>query len=65
MRCDTIAEGIITAVKEVGLTLPVVVRLQGTNVDQGRELLANSGLAITPADDLNDAAHKAVAAAKA
>ncbi|MGB3381005.1 MAG: ADP-forming succinate--CoA ligase subunit beta [Rhodanobacter sp.] len=65
VRCDMIAEGIIAAVKEVGLKIPVVVRLQGTNVDQGRELLANSGLAITPADDLNDAAQKAVAAAKA
>ncbi|WP_338128017.1 ADP-forming succinate--CoA ligase subunit beta [Rhodanobacter denitrificans] len=64
VRCDLIAEGIIAAVKEVGLKIPVVVRLQGTNVDQGRELLANSGLAITPADDLNDAAQKAVAAAK-
>ncbi|HET6806348.1 MAG TPA: ADP-forming succinate--CoA ligase subunit beta [Frateuria sp.] len=64
VRCDLIAEGIIAAVKEVGLTIPVVVRLQGTNVEKGRELLANSGLAITPADDLNDAAQKAVAAAK-
>ncbi len=65
VRCDLIAEGIIAAVKEVGLTIPVVVRLQGTNVEKGRELLARSGLAITPADDLNDAAGKAVAAAKA
>ena len=65
VRCDLIAEGIIAAVKEVGLTIPVIVRLQGTNVDQGRELLANSGLAITPADDLNDAAQKAVASVKA
>jgi succinyl-CoA synthetase beta subunit len=64
VRCDLIAEGIIAAVKEVGLKIPVVVRLQGTNVEKGRELLANSGLAITPADDLNDAAQKAVAAAK-
>jgi succinyl-CoA synthetase beta subunit len=63
VRCDMIAEGIIAAVKEVGLKIPVVVRLQGTNVKKGRELLASSGLAITPADDLNDAAHKAVAAA--
>ncbi|HET6633154.1 MAG TPA: ADP-forming succinate--CoA ligase subunit beta [Rhodanobacteraceae bacterium] len=63
VRCDLIAEGIIAAVKEVGLQIPVVVRLQGTNVDKGRELLAESGLAITPADDLNDAASKAVAAA--
>ena len=62
VRCDLIAEGIIAAVKEVGLTIPVVVRLQGTNVEKGRELLANSGLAITPADDLDDAARKAVAA---
>ena len=59
-----IAEGIIAAVKEVGLKIPVVVRLQGTNVKKGRELLANSGLAITSADDLNDAAQKAVAAAQ-
>ncbi|MFC4819411.1 ADP-forming succinate--CoA ligase subunit beta [Dokdonella ginsengisoli] len=65
VRCDLIAEGIIAAVKEVGLTIPVIVRLQGTNVEKGRELLANSGLAITPADDLNDAAQKAVASVKA
>src|SRR5699024_5007088 len=63
VRCDLIAEGVIAAVKEVGLEIPVVVRLQGTNVEQGRELLSNSGLKITPADDLNDAASKAVAAA--
>ncbi|MFO1505607.1 MAG: ADP-forming succinate--CoA ligase subunit beta [Lysobacterales bacterium] len=65
VRCDLIAEGVIAAVKEVGLEIPVVVRLQGTNVEQGRALLARSGLKITPADDLNDAAQKAVAAAKA
>ncbi|HET8899698.1 MAG TPA: ADP-forming succinate--CoA ligase subunit beta [Rhodanobacteraceae bacterium] len=65
VRCDLIAEGIIAAVKEVGLTIPVIVRLQGTNVEKGRELLASSGLAITPADDLNDAAQKAVASVKA
>ncbi|HEU4857929.1 MAG TPA: ADP-forming succinate--CoA ligase subunit beta [Rhodanobacteraceae bacterium] len=65
VRCDLIAEGIIAAVKQVGLKIPVVVRLEGTNVEQGRELLKNSGLAITPANDLNDAAQKAVAAAKA
>jgi succinyl-CoA synthetase beta subunit len=64
VRCDMIAEGIIAAVKEVGLTIPVVVRLEGTNVELGRELLANSGLKITPALDLNDAAEKAVAAVK-
>jgi succinyl-CoA synthetase beta subunit len=64
VRCDMIAEGVIAAVKEVGLSIPVVVRLEGTNVEKGRELLANSGLKITPATDLNDAAAKAVAAAR-
>ncbi|MEO8671028.1 MAG: ADP-forming succinate--CoA ligase subunit beta [Tahibacter sp.] len=62
VRCDMIAEGIIAAVKEVGVKIPVVVRLEGTNVEKGRELLAGSGLKITPAIDLNDAAQKAVAA---
>ena len=65
VRCDLIAEGIIAAVKEVGLKIPVVVRLEGTNVEKGRELLSGSGLKITPANDLNDAAEKAVAASKA
>ena len=63
VRCDLIAEGIITAVKEVGVEVPVVVRLEGTNVDTGRQLLADSGLDIIAADDLTDAAKKAVAAA--
>ncbi len=63
VRCDLIAEGIIAAVKEVGVSVPVVVRLEGTNVDKGRQLLADSGLAITPAVDLTDAAKKVVAAA--
>jgi succinyl-CoA synthetase beta subunit len=63
VRCDDIAKGIISAVKEVGVNVPVVVRLEGTNVDKGRELLANSGLDIITADDLTDAAKKAVAAA--
>lgn len=63
VRCDTIAEGIIAAVKEVGLTLPVVVRLQGTNVEAGRDMLAKSGMNIMTADDLTDAAKMAVAAA--
>ena len=62
VRCDLIAEGIITAVKEVGVSVPVVVRLEGTNVDKGRQLLADSGLDIIAADDLTDAAKKAVAA---
>ena len=63
VRCDLIAEGIITAVREVGVSVPVVVRLEGTNVDKGRELLAKSGLDIISAEDLTDAAKKAVAAA--
>lgn len=63
VRCDLIAEGIISAVKEVGVTVPVVVRLEGTNVDKGRDLLAKSGLDIISADDLTDAAVKVVSAA--
>ncbi len=62
VRCDMIAEGIIAAVKEVDVKVPVIVRLEGTNVEKGKELLKNSGLAITPADDINDGAKKAVAA---
>jgi succinyl-CoA synthetase beta subunit len=63
VRCDEIAQGIIAAVREVGVTVPVVVRLEGTNVDKGKQLLIESGLDIIAADDLNDAARKAVAAA--
>jgi succinyl-CoA synthetase beta subunit len=65
VRCDMIAEGIIAAVKEVDVKVPVIVRLEGTNVEAGKELLKNSGLAITPADDINDGAKKAVAAVAA
>ena len=64
VRCDMIAEGIIVAVKEVDVKVPVIVRLEGTNVEAGKELLKGSGLAITAADDINDGAKKAVAAAK-
>ena len=64
VRCDLIAEGIITAVKEVGVSLPVVVRLEGTNAERARKLLADSKLAITAAADLTDAATKAVSAAR-
>jgi succinyl-CoA synthetase beta subunit len=64
VRCDLIAEGIISAVKEVGVSVPVVARLEGTNVEKGRSLLAKSGLNIIAAKDLTDAAQKAVAAAK-
>ena len=63
VRCDEIAEGIIQAVREVGVEVPVVVRLEGTNVEQGRQLLGASGLSIIAATDLNDAAKKVVAAA--
>jgi succinyl-CoA synthetase beta subunit len=62
VRCDLIAEGIIVAVRDVGVSVPVVVRLEGTNVIRGRQLLAASGLDIISADDLTDAAQKVVAA---
>jgi succinyl-CoA synthetase beta subunit len=64
MKCDVIAEGIIAAAKEVQLKVPLVVRLEGTNVELGKQILANSGLKITPADNLRQAAEKAVAALK-
>ncbi|GGY89865.1 ADP-forming succinate--CoA ligase subunit beta [Novosphingobium colocasiae] len=61
MRCDVIAEGIVAAAKDVNLSVPLVVRLEGTNVEKGKEILGNSGLAIVPANDLGDAAKKIVA----
>jgi succinyl-CoA synthetase beta subunit len=64
MKCDTIADGIVTAAKEVNLQVPLVVRLEGTNVDLGKNILANSGLPIVAADDLGDAARKIVAEVK-
>ncbi len=64
MRCDIIAEGIIAAVKEVGLQVPLVVRLEGTNVELGKEIIANSGLNVIAADDLKDGAEKIVKAVK-
>jgi succinyl-CoA synthetase beta subunit len=64
MRCDIIAEGIVAAAREVDLKVPLVVRLEGTNVEQGKAILADSGLAIVPANDLGDAARKIVAAVK-
>jgi succinyl-CoA synthetase beta subunit len=64
MRCDIIAEGIVAAAKEISLSVPLVVRLEGTNVQQGKDILAQSGLAIIPADDLGDAARKIVAEVK-
>jgi succinyl-CoA synthetase beta subunit len=64
MRCDIIAEGIVEAAREVDLHVPLVVRLEGTNVSQGKDILANSGLPIIPANDLGDAAKKIVAEVK-
>jgi succinyl-CoA synthetase beta subunit len=64
MRCDIIAEGIITAAREVSLNVPLVVRLEGTNVELGKKMLASSGLPITPADNLADAAEKITGAVK-
>jgi succinyl-CoA synthetase beta subunit len=64
MRCDVIAEGVVAAVKEVGLKVPLVVRLEGTNVKEGKAILRESGLNVIPADDLDDAAQKIVAAIK-
>jgi succinyl-CoA synthetase beta subunit len=64
MKCDVIANGIVQAAKDVNLSVPLVVRLEGTNVDAGKEILANSGLPIVPADDLGDAAKKIVAEVK-
>jgi succinyl-CoA synthetase beta subunit len=64
MRCDVIAEGVIATAREMHISVPLVVRLEGTNVERGKQLLRESGLAIIPADDLDDAAKKAVAAVK-
>ncbi|MDH5799080.1 MAG: ADP-forming succinate--CoA ligase subunit beta, partial [Paracoccaceae bacterium] len=64
MRCDVIAEGVVAAVKEVGLSVPLVVRLEGTNVEQGKEIINNSGLNVIAADDLKDGAQKIVKAVK-
>jgi succinyl-CoA synthetase beta subunit len=62
MRCDVIAEGVVAAAREVSLNVPLVVRLEGTNVELGNEILSKSGLAIVSAADLADAAAKIVAA---
>ncbi|MDH3195575.1 MAG: ADP-forming succinate--CoA ligase subunit beta [Hyphomicrobiales bacterium] len=64
MRCDIIAEGVVAAVKEVGLKVPLVVRLEGTNVEKGKDIINASGLNVITADDLDDAAQKIVAAVK-
>jgi succinyl-CoA synthetase beta subunit len=64
MRCDIIAEGVIAAVKEVGLKVPLVVRLEGTNVELGKDIINKSGLNVIAADNLSDAAQKIVKAVK-
>ena len=64
MKCDVIAEGVVAAAREVHLAVPLIVRLEGTNVDLGKKILAQSGLAIIAASDMADAAQKVVAAAK-
>ena len=64
MRCDVIAEGVVAAVKEVGLKVPLVVRLEGTNVEQGKQIIKDSGLNVVSADDLDDAAQKIVKAVR-
>ena len=64
MRCDIIADGVVSAARDLGLTKPLVVRLEGTNVDEGKAIMANSGLRIIAADNLADAAKKIVAAVK-
>ncbi|MGY3608679.1 MULTISPECIES: ADP-forming succinate--CoA ligase subunit beta [unclassified Bradyrhizobium] len=64
MKCDVIAEGVVAAVKQVGLKVPLVVRLEGTNVEQGKKIINNSGLNVLPADNLDDAAQKIVNAVK-
>jgi succinyl-CoA synthetase beta subunit len=64
MKCDVIAEGVVAAVRDVGLKVPLVVRLEGTNVELGKKIITESGLNVLPADDLNDAAQKIVKAVK-
>ena len=64
MRCDVIAEGVVEAVKNVGLSVPLVVRLEGTNVGKGKDIINQSGLNVIAADNLSDAAKKIVTAVK-
>ena len=64
MRCDVIAEGVVSAVKQVGLQVPLVVRLEGTNVEEGKKILNQSDVDVIAADDLGDAAEKIVKAVK-
>ena len=64
MKCDIIAKGVLAAVKTVGLKVPLVVRLEGTNVELGKQIIRDSGLNVIPADDLDDAAQKIVKAVR-
>jgi succinyl-CoA synthetase beta subunit len=64
MRCDVVAEGVVAAVREIGLKVPLVVRLEGTNVQLGKKIINNSGLNVVSADDLDDAARKIVRATR-
>ena len=64
MKCDIIASGVVAAARETSLSVPLVVRLEGTNVEKGKEIMANSGLTIIPADNLADAADKITKAVK-
>jgi succinyl-CoA synthetase beta subunit len=64
LRCDVLAEGVIAAVKDLGVTVPIVIRMEGTNVEKGKQMLKESGLNFETADDMNEAARKVVAAAK-
>ena len=63
MRCDRVANGVINAVKDLGLKVPVIVRLEGTNAEEAKDILSESGLDIIPANDMKDAARKVVDAA--
>ena len=64
LRCDVLAEGVIAAVKDLGVPVPIVIRMEGTNVEKGKQMLKESGLNFQTADDMNEAAQKVVAAAK-
>jgi succinyl-CoA synthetase beta subunit len=64
LRCDILAEGLIAAVKDLGVRVPIVIRMEGTNVEQGKQMLRESGLNFQTADDMRDGAEKVVAAAK-
>ena len=64
LRCDVLAEGVIAAVKELGVRVPVVIRMEGTNVEKGKQMLRDSGLNFTTADSMGEAAEKVVAAAR-